>query len=152
MGPVQKRLKEVRSTGRTCCSAQQGPPPAWPGRAIAEPGYHVWDGPKPISIVGSTGSIGTQVNIFIFRVIIVSRMFPLVNVCNIAWTRFLKISNNICLKNQISDQIRSTPWNLLNISNAELVPKKFAIVWEVVWKYFPLNNVIQFLVISARLN
>ncbi|CAA6665566.1 unnamed protein product [Spirodela intermedia] len=37
-----------------------GSPPAWPGRAIAEPGYHVWDGPKPISIVGSTGSIGTQ--------------------------------------------------------------------------------------------
>lgn len=42
------------------CSLQQGPPPAWPGRAVAEPGHKSWDGPKPISIVGSTGSIGTQ--------------------------------------------------------------------------------------------
>lgn len=40
---------------------QQAPPPAWPGRAVAEPGRRLWDGPKPISIVGSTGSIGTQV-------------------------------------------------------------------------------------------
>jgi 1-deoxy-D-xylulose-5-phosphate reductoisomerase len=40
---------------------QQAPPPAWPGRAVAEPGRRSWDGPKPISIVGSTGSIGTQV-------------------------------------------------------------------------------------------
>jgi len=39
---------------------QQAPPPAWPGRAVAEPGQRSWDGPKPISIVGSTGSIGTQ--------------------------------------------------------------------------------------------
>ncbi|RWR93981.1 1-deoxy-D-xylulose 5-phosphate reductoisomerase [Cinnamomum micranthum f. kanehirae] len=43
----------------TRCSAQV-PPPAWPGRAVVEPGRKVWDGPKPISIVGSTGSIGTQ--------------------------------------------------------------------------------------------
>ncbi|XP_043806057.1 1-deoxy-D-xylulose 5-phosphate reductoisomerase, chloroplastic isoform X3 [Manihot esculenta] len=41
------------------CSAQP-PPPAWPGRAFPEPGRKTWDGPKPISIVGSTGSIGTQ--------------------------------------------------------------------------------------------
>ncbi|KAF9625538.1 hypothetical protein IFM89_023849 [Coptis chinensis] len=34
--------------------------PAWPGRAVAEQGRKVLDGPKPISIVGSTGSIGTQ--------------------------------------------------------------------------------------------
>uniref|UniRef100_A0A453DMM0 1-deoxy-D-xylulose 5-phosphate reductoisomerase N-terminal domain-containing protein n=1 Tax=Aegilops tauschii subsp. strangulata TaxID=200361 RepID=A0A453DMM0_AEGTS len=45
---------------RTCCSMQQGPPPAWPGRAVAEPERRSWEGPKPISIVGSTGSIGTQ--------------------------------------------------------------------------------------------
>jgi 1-deoxy-D-xylulose-5-phosphate reductoisomerase len=44
---------------------QQAPPPAWPGRAVAEPGRRSWDGPKPISIVGSTGSIGTQVKGFI---------------------------------------------------------------------------------------
>ncbi|CAO2146566.1 unnamed protein product [Urochloa humidicola] len=45
---------------RTYCSMQQDPPPAWPGRAVAEPGRRSWDGPKPISILGSTGSIGTQ--------------------------------------------------------------------------------------------
>nr|ARA73613.1 1-deoxy-D-xylulose-5-phosphate reductoisomerase [Lepidium apetalum] len=39
---------------------QQSPPPAWPGRAVPEPPRQTWDGPKPISIVGSTGSIGTQ--------------------------------------------------------------------------------------------
>ncbi|CAH2043789.1 unnamed protein product [Thlaspi arvense] len=39
---------------------QPGPPPAWPGRAVPEPPRQSWDGPKPISIVGSTGSIGTQ--------------------------------------------------------------------------------------------
>ncbi|KAF3512719.1 hypothetical protein F2Q69_00005103 [Brassica cretica] len=39
---------------------QQQPPPAWPGRAVPEPPRQSWDGPKPISIVGSTGSIGTQ--------------------------------------------------------------------------------------------
>ncbi|KAK6153317.1 hypothetical protein DH2020_012956 [Rehmannia glutinosa] len=44
---------------RVHCSAQQ-PPPAWPGRAVSEPGRKSWDGPKPISVVGSTGSIGTQ--------------------------------------------------------------------------------------------
>lgn len=45
---------------RVQCSAQPPPPPAWPGRAVAEPGRQSWEGPKPISIVGSTGSIGTQ--------------------------------------------------------------------------------------------
>lgn len=40
---------------------QPPPPPAWPGRAVPEPPRQSWDGPKPISIVGSTGSIGTQV-------------------------------------------------------------------------------------------
>lgn len=48
---------------RIHCSAQQ-PPPAWPGRAVVEPDRKIWDGPKPISIVGSTGSIGTQVKDF----------------------------------------------------------------------------------------
>ncbi|XP_062116274.1 1-deoxy-D-xylulose 5-phosphate reductoisomerase, chloroplastic isoform X2 [Humulus lupulus] len=41
------------------CSVQL-PPPAWPGRAIPEQGLCNWDVPKPISILGSTGSIGTQ--------------------------------------------------------------------------------------------
>ncbi|KAG6466050.1 1-deoxy-D-xylulose 5-phosphate reductoisomerase, chloroplastic-like [Zingiber officinale] len=42
------------------CSLQQGPPPAWAGRAVVDPARKSWDGPKPISVVGSTGSIGTQ--------------------------------------------------------------------------------------------
>nr|Q9XES0.2 RecName: Full=1-deoxy-D-xylulose 5-phosphate reductoisomerase, chloroplastic; Short=1-deoxyxylulose-5-phosphate reductoisomerase; Short=DXP reductoisomerase; AltName: Full=2-C-methyl-D-erythritol 4-phosphate synthase; Flags: Precursor [Mentha x piperita]AAD24768.2 1-deoxy-D-xylulose-5-phosphate reductoisomerase [Mentha x piperita] len=46
---------------RVHCSAQsQSPPPAWPGRAFPEPGRMTWEGPKPISVIGSTGSIGTQ--------------------------------------------------------------------------------------------
>lgn len=57
-------VTSVRSV--PCCSAQpQGPPPAWPGRAVPEPDQKRWDGPKPISIVGSTGSIGTQVPIHV---------------------------------------------------------------------------------------
>ncbi|PWZ32257.1 1-deoxy-D-xylulose 5-phosphate reductoisomerase, chloroplastic [Zea mays] len=61
----QRKGKRAISLRRTCCSMQQAPPPAWPGRAVAEPGRRSWDGPKPISIVGSTGSIGTQVKGFI---------------------------------------------------------------------------------------
>ncbi|MED6114897.1 hypothetical protein PIB30_085003, partial [Stylosanthes scabra] len=38
----------------------ESPAPAWPGTAIPDPNAKVWDGPKPISILGSTGSIGTQ--------------------------------------------------------------------------------------------
>ncbi|KAK4362356.1 hypothetical protein RND71_017597 [Anisodus tanguticus] len=57
-------MKRKESSGtfakRVQCSAQPPPPPAWPGRAVAEPARQSWDGPKPISIVGSTGSIGTQ--------------------------------------------------------------------------------------------
>ncbi|XP_022865128.1 1-deoxy-D-xylulose 5-phosphate reductoisomerase, chloroplastic-like isoform X1 [Olea europaea var. sylvestris] len=55
-----KRKDETTIAKRVHCSAQQQPPPAWPGRAVFEPGRKIWDGPKPISIVGSTGSIGTQ--------------------------------------------------------------------------------------------
>ncbi|CAN1846014.1 1-deoxy-D-xylulose 5-phosphate reductoisomerase, chloroplastic, partial [Linum perenne] len=52
-------VKRKASAGRRIqCSAQ--PPSAWPGTAMPEPGRKIWDGPKPISIVGSTGSIGTQ--------------------------------------------------------------------------------------------
>lgn len=56
-----KRKDSGKAFGRIVqCSAQR-PPPAWPGRAFPEPGRKTWDGPKPISVVGSTGSIGTQV-------------------------------------------------------------------------------------------
>ncbi|PWA44437.1 1-deoxy-d-xylulose-5-phosphate reductoisomerase 1 [Artemisia annua] len=46
------------------CSAQPSVPPAWPGTALVDPGTKNWDGQKPISIVGSTGSIGTQISTF----------------------------------------------------------------------------------------
>lgn len=57
-----KKRKDVKLTieKRIRCSAQPPPPPAWPGTALVDPGTKNWDGPKPISIVGSTGSIGTQ--------------------------------------------------------------------------------------------
>ncbi|XP_008787962.1 1-deoxy-D-xylulose 5-phosphate reductoisomerase, chloroplastic [Phoenix dactylifera] len=55
-----KMKNHTGSCRRICCSMQQAPPPAWPGRAVAGSGRKSWDGPKPISIVGSTGSIGTQ--------------------------------------------------------------------------------------------
>ncbi|EFJ07179.1 hypothetical protein SELMODRAFT_229643 [Selaginella moellendorffii] len=42
------------------CSSN-GPPSAWPGRAMVDGARKKsWDGPKPISLLGSTGSIGTQ--------------------------------------------------------------------------------------------
>ncbi|CAA0808560.1 1-deoxy-D-xylulose 5-phosphate reductoisomerase-chloroplastic [Striga hermonthica] len=44
---------------RVNCSAQT-PPPAWPGRVAVDSDRKLWEGPKPISIVGSTSSIGTQ--------------------------------------------------------------------------------------------
>jgi len=47
-----------------CSAAAQSPPPAWPGTAIPEPSdFKTWEGPKPITVLGSTGSIGTQVYI-----------------------------------------------------------------------------------------
>lgn len=56
-----KRKSILQTSGRISCSAQQPVPPAWPGRAVADPDRKVtWDGPKPISVIGSTGSIGTQ--------------------------------------------------------------------------------------------
>ncbi|KAF8390415.1 hypothetical protein HHK36_024941 [Tetracentron sinense] len=55
---LKRKERETKSGGRAHCSTQL--PPAWPGRAVSEPGHKAWDGPKPISVVGSTGSIGTQ--------------------------------------------------------------------------------------------
>ncbi|PSC72817.1 1-deoxy-D-xylulose-5-phosphate reductoisomerase [Micractinium conductrix] len=37
-----------------------GPPPAWPGRVIVPENIPQRDGPKKFSLLGSTGSIGTQ--------------------------------------------------------------------------------------------
>ncbi|RDY02900.1 1-deoxy-D-xylulose 5-phosphate reductoisomerase, chloroplastic, partial [Mucuna pruriens] len=55
-----KRKECGAASGRRVYCSAQPPPPAWPGRAVSEAGRKTWDGPKPISIVGCTGSIGTQ--------------------------------------------------------------------------------------------
>ena len=59
------KKKEFGATDgrRVNCSAQTQPPPAWPGRAVPELGRKKWEGQKPISIVGSTGFIGTQTDL-----------------------------------------------------------------------------------------
>jgi hypothetical protein len=53
--------QSVRCSVHGSSSSSNGPPPAWPGRAVAEEVVKR-NGPKPISLIGSTGSIGTQVN------------------------------------------------------------------------------------------
>ena len=67
LGGLSFKKKDVKFAIRkgVRCSAQPSVPPAWPGTALVDPGTKNWDGQKPISIVGSTGSIGTQVNMFI---------------------------------------------------------------------------------------
>ncbi|XP_061354095.1 1-deoxy-D-xylulose 5-phosphate reductoisomerase, chloroplastic [Gastrolobium bilobum] len=55
-----KRKDHGATSGRRVYCSVQAIPPAWPGRAVLETGSKTWEGPKPISIVGSTGSIGTQ--------------------------------------------------------------------------------------------
>ncbi|GBF99000.1 1-deoxy-D-xylulose 5-phosphate reductoisomerase [Raphidocelis subcapitata] len=54
-------VRVQRSRGRLNVSAKQysGPPPAWPKRVVV-PEVKPRDGPKPFSVLGSTGSIGTQ--------------------------------------------------------------------------------------------
>ncbi|KAH7446333.1 hypothetical protein KP509_01G051700 [Ceratopteris richardii] len=52
--PGTNSLKSIK------CSAVSAPPPAWPGRAVVNDVVKAWEGPKPISLIGSTGSIGTQ--------------------------------------------------------------------------------------------
>nr|ABC86579.1 1-deoxy-D-xylulose 5-phosphate reductoisomerase [Camptotheca acuminata] len=60
-GGIALKRKDYGATfGKRIHCSTQPPPPAWPGRAVAEPGRKIWDGPKPIAVVGSTGSIGTQ--------------------------------------------------------------------------------------------
>ncbi|KAJ8449102.1 hypothetical protein Cgig2_004157 [Carnegiea gigantea] len=54
-----KRKTRVQTSARISCSAEQ-PPPAWPGRAVADPDHKMWEAQKPIAVIGSTGSIGTQ--------------------------------------------------------------------------------------------
>jgi hypothetical protein len=56
---------KAQSTPSVQCSGSgvsNGVPPAWPGRAVGEEVVKR-NGPKPISLLGSTGSIGTQVEL-----------------------------------------------------------------------------------------
>ena len=50
----------AKSTHGVRSSMAADVPSAWPGRAVVEE-VKKWSGPKPISLIGSTGSIGTQV-------------------------------------------------------------------------------------------
>ncbi|BBN18277.1 1-deoxy-D-xylulose-5-phosphate reductoisomerase [Marchantia polymorpha subsp. ruderalis] len=96
---VSKTVKGVR------CSAT-GPPPAWPGRAVYEGVKQSFDGPKPISLIGSTGSIGTQTLDIVaenperFRIVALSA------------------GSNITL---LAEQIRAFKPSLVSIRNSEQV-------------------------------
>lgn len=60
---LKRKESDTKVTKRRVhCSAANSIQPAWPGTAIPEPSdFKTWDEPKPISVLGSTGSIGTQV-------------------------------------------------------------------------------------------
>lgn len=49
-----------RSRRHIVVAAESGPPPAWPGRVPVPEQLPKRDGPKKFSLLGSTGSIGTQ--------------------------------------------------------------------------------------------
>eukprot|EP00249_Psilotum_nudum_P020815 c27857_g1_i1 orf=599-2053(+) len=98
-------VKKQVVVGQVRCNVS-GPPPAWPGRAVVEEKKKTWDGPKPLSLIGSTGSIGTQTLDIIaehpdkFRVVA------------------LAAGSNTTL---LADQVRRFRPNLVAIHNASLV-------------------------------
>lgn len=106
VGFCTKQKKVTTSSRRVFGSLQQPPAPAWPGRAVPDPGRKSWDGPKPISIVGSTGSIGTQTLDIVaenpekFRVVA------------------LAAGSNVTL---LADQVKTFKPQLVSVKNASLV-------------------------------
>ncbi|KAH9330056.1 hypothetical protein KI387_002164, partial [Taxus chinensis] len=54
------RVEQRKPVPELPAALYKAPPPAWPGTALVDEDRKVWDGPKPFSIIGSTGSIGTQ--------------------------------------------------------------------------------------------
>ncbi|GBG72346.1 hypothetical protein CBR_g11924 [Chara braunii] len=84
------------------------PPPAWPGFVEVPADKKKWKGQKPIALIGSTGSIGTQtldiVNEFsdYFRVVA------------------LAAGSNITL---LAEQIRQFQPSLVSVSRSELIPE-----------------------------
>ncbi|GJW75789.1 1-deoxy-D-xylulose-5-phosphate reductoisomerase, partial [Tanacetum coccineum] len=59
-GRLSLKRKDSKLNGIQCSAAASMPPPTWRGTALVQLGTKNWSGPKPISIIGSTGSIGTQ--------------------------------------------------------------------------------------------
>ncbi|CAI5970353.1 unnamed protein product [Closterium sp. NIES-64] len=58
---TSRRRVAAASAARASAAAETSAvPPAWPGRAEAPASPHDWAEPKAISLIGSTGSIGTQ--------------------------------------------------------------------------------------------
>ena len=58
---AQTRACAARRVAPRAAAGSVVVPPAWPGRAEAPAvAKQSWAGPKPISLIGSTGSIGTQ--------------------------------------------------------------------------------------------
>ncbi|CAI5473904.1 unnamed protein product [Closterium sp. Yama58-4] len=58
---TSRRRVAAASAARASAAADTSAvPPAWPGRAEAPANPHDWAEPKAISLIGSTGSIGTQ--------------------------------------------------------------------------------------------
>ncbi|KAL0027703.1 hypothetical protein WJX79_010416 [Trebouxia sp. C0005] len=51
---------QTQAVSTTCLSDYSGPPPAWPGRAVIKEHSDKVKLPKKFSLLGSTGSIGTQ--------------------------------------------------------------------------------------------
>lgn len=84
------------------------PSPAWPGRAVAPEGPSKKNGPKKFSLLGSTGSIGTQT----------------LDICEEHPDEFqvtaLSAGSNIDL---LSEQIRKFKPQLVSIQNANDIPK-----------------------------
>lgn len=94
-----------KRTGGTTCLANDVPS-AWPGRVTPPTNPRTWEGPKPISLVGSTGSIGTQTldivaeNPDSFRVVA------------------LAAGSNVTL---LSEQVRQFKPKMVSIQNSSLV-------------------------------
>lgn len=65
---LSAKVSRVRS------EAASDVPSAWPGRAVVEE-VKKTNGPKPISLIGSTGSIGTQVGKNLIRHCCVRSLF-----------------------------------------------------------------------------
>ncbi|KAK7304538.1 hypothetical protein VNO77_42419 [Canavalia gladiata] len=95
---------------RVYCS--QSTAPAWPGTAIPEPSdLKAWDGPKPICVLGSTGSIGTSL-ILKFTLNIVAEFPDRFKVVGLA------AGSNVTL---LADQIKTFKPQLVALKNESLI-------------------------------